>query len=142
VIDPHNRISTGLSVRGTSGAPTNYIGADPNEGPGLVYVLPRGSGKELPWEFGTDLHLAYAFAESKERSVTVSLDIFNLFNFQAVTETDQIFTNSNAVPSTTLANLKDSSGNPIYRNQVNPNFGNPIQYQAPRTIRFGVRGTF
>lgn len=143
VFSADQRLSTGLSVRGTSGAPTNYVGADPNEGPGLVYILPRGSGDRLPWEFGTDVHLAYAFTESKDRSIRVSLDIFNLFDFQAVTATDEIYTNSTAVPTTgSLANLKDSSGNPIYRNQVNPNFGKPIQYQSPRTIRFGVRGTF
>ena len=143
VLTPHNRVSAGLSFRGTSGAPTNYIGADPNEGPGLVYILPRGSGARLPWEFDADVHIAYSVAQNKDRSVTISLDVFNLFNFQAVTATDEIFTNSTAVPTTgSLANLKDWNGNRIYANQVNPNFGKPIQYQAPRTIRFGLRGTF
>ena len=143
LLSPHSRFSTGLALRATSGAPTNYVGADPNEGPGLVYILPRGSGARLPWEFDADLHLAYGLSETKDRGLTLSIDVFNLFNFQAVTATDEIFTNSTAVPTAgSLANLKDSNGNPIYRNQVNANFGNPIQYQPPRTIRFGLRGTF
>ncbi len=143
VASPQHRLSTGILVPGTSGALTNYVGADPNEGPGLVYVLPRGSGERLPWEFSSDLHLSYRFSADREKAVTLSIDVFNLFNFQTVTATDEIFTNSTVTPTTgSLANLKDANGNPIYRNQLNPNFGQPTQYQAPRTFRFGLRGTF
>ena len=143
VLSPHHRLSSGLSVRGTSGAPTNYIGADTNEGPGLTYILPRGSGQRLPWEFGSDLHLSYRFSEDKDKSITVSIDVFNLLNFQAATATDEIYTNTpvNATNGT-LATLKDANGNQVYKNQVNPNFGHPVQYQPPRTFRFGLRGTF
>src|SRR5205807_1865491 len=38
----------GLSYRGTSGAPLNYLGAHDTYGPGEAFILARGSAGRLP----------------------------------------------------------------------------------------------
>ena len=40
-----------------------------------------------------------------------------------------------------LSKLKHADGSAVDPDEVNPNFGKTTSYQAPRTFRFGIRGT-
>jgi hypothetical protein len=138
------RLGTGVALRAVSGAPTNYIGNPPFHGPREQYVLPRGSGKRLPASFGADLQLAYRVGVSAGVNVSVVMDVFNVFNLQGVTATDEVYTTStvNGIKGgkpADLASLRDLSGAPA---PMKIGFGEPIAYQEPRVFRFGVRGEF
>jgi hypothetical protein len=91
--------------------------------------------------------------------VTVSADIFNLFNFHAVTARDQAFTEADVDPISE-EQQKDSEFQALTNEEklrqlqyegasgefdsadINPNFKNVTAYQSPRSVRFGIRVTF
>ncbi|HEY6561312.1 MAG TPA: TonB-dependent receptor, partial [Polyangiaceae bacterium] len=150
-------ITTGLGYRGRSGAPTNYFGSHPVYSIKEVLILPRGSGERTPWVHSIDPHVGYSVDITKSSTFEVAVDVFNVFNFQAVTRVDENFTTENVLPIANgstgdLAGCKDptrgacnmtsSAGAPIDSSAVNSNFGNPIAYQEPLTVRFGARLTF
>ncbi|RYZ15678.1 MAG: TonB-dependent receptor, partial [Myxococcaceae bacterium] len=154
--------SIGLSYRGNSGQPINYLGAYPNYGQDETFVLPRGTGGRTPWINSVDSNVGVNYRISKDNVVTFTLDVFNLFNFQGVDSVDESYTFSEVLPvfdvatqtPGTAADLP-TAGNPgrvpiaggepgefLSADDVNKNFKNPDRYQAPRQIRFGVRYTF
>jgi hypothetical protein len=153
ILNPEHHLTTGVSFRGKSGAPTGYYGSHTVYGLDEAFLLPRGSGPRTPWEFGADLALGYRFQIDKDKSVQATVDIFNLFNFQAANLTDQRYTASDVQPITTpgakanpdgtISGLKHSlDGSDFNPSERNPNFGRPLAYQAPRVFRFGLRTTF
>ena len=97
-------------------------------------------------------------------TLSLTLDVFNIFNFQAVTAVDQTFTTTrvhpieqNGKPADVEACRTDASSpdcrvyvstspldNPvaITNADINPNFKKPIAYQPPRSIRFGMKLSF
>ena len=97
-LSPAHRIGTGLAAYAYSGEPTNYLGAHPLYGGGQTYILPRGSGERLPWNYGLDLQLAYRFAWSRGVTMSLTADVFNVINFQNVTARDQNYTDLNVYP--------------------------------------------
>jgi hypothetical protein len=153
-------VNLGLTYTGTSGSPLNYMGSHYLYGPTEVFILPRGSGGRLPFRHNIDSHLGFAYRLSKDSMIQLSVDVFNVFNFQGVAGKDQIYTAGEAIALTkancggrdcTAADLGDANGDglddlatdtdgdPV---AINPNFGNPTAYQAPRSIRFGAKVTF
>ncbi|GMU04242.1 TonB-dependent receptor [Corallococcus caeni] len=152
--------SIGLSYRGNSGTPINYLGAYPGYGQDETFILPRGTGGRTPWINSVDSNVGVNYRVSKDSVVSFTLDVFNLFNFQGVESVDDSYTFSQVLPvydpktktSGTAADLPtadsegsvplaDGSGNLAFED-VNKNYKNPDRYQAPRQIRFGVRYTF
>jgi hypothetical protein len=116
-----------------------------------TFILPRGSGPRNPWEFGADLQLGYRFQIDKDKSVAATIDVFNLFNFQAVAQADQRYTASDVLPvigghanadGTISGLIHSADGTPFDPAEKNPNFGRPLAYQSPRVFRFGLRTTF
>jgi hypothetical protein len=171
ILTAEHHVTTGVTLKGRSGTPTGYYGSHPVYGIDETFILPRGSGPRNPWEFGADLSLGYRFQIDKDKSVQATIDIFNLFNFQAVTLTDQTYTRSDVLPLTTGATYGSNgiipgvvkSGVPpppagdncnaampsqeclsyyLQPSEKNPNFGRPLGYQSPRVFRFGLRTTF
>jgi hypothetical protein len=138
-------LGTGISLGARSGAPTSYLGSDKYTYPSEAYLVARGAGPRLPWTFGMDLQLAYRVLMLGNTSLSVTADIFNLFNFQRVTSIDEVYTNDNVDPVdgtkvADLPNLRNADGAPI---QVRTdNFQKPTSWQAPRVFRFGLRGEF
>jgi TonB dependent receptor/Carboxypeptidase regulatory-like domain len=138
----------GLGVRAASGAPTDYLGAHAIYGVDEVSILQRGSGKRLPWTYSADVTLSYGFAASRAYSITGTVTCFNVFNLQMATQTDQTYTRSNVLPviggtsPADLAKITTPTGKMFVADNVNPNFGNPQQYQAPRIFQFGLRVTY
>jgi hypothetical protein len=143
-------IEVGLGVTGRSGEPTSVLGAELAVGYGddEVFILERGAGERLPWVFSIDPHLGWGVNFSKDSRFSLSMDVFNVFNFQAVTRIEETYTQAGVLPiegateAEQLSELRNSDGTPFDQANVNPNFGQAIQYQAPRTFRFGARITF
>ncbi|WP_224247944.1 TonB-dependent receptor [Hyalangium gracile] len=138
-------LNLGMSYRGTSGAPINVTGAHYIYGPDFTFILPRGAGGRLPFVHNFDTRLTASYRLSRDMVASLSVDVFNLFNFQQYTAVDQRYTAEtvDALVGGTredLANLKvrGTTRDVI----VNPNFGKPTAYQTPRSIRFGARLAF
>ena len=143
-----NGLSTGIALRAHSGGPLDFFGADAIYGSGTYLLEPRGSAGRLPWIYDVDLNIGYRYSFSKDRTVTLGLDVFNILGFQQVVAVDENYTLANAVgtPNGTLrtATVYPSGGSPRPLNlgDKNPNFLDPTSFQQPRTFRFGLRGTF
>jgi hypothetical protein len=146
-------LGTGLSFRARSGVPTSYLGADPFTYPTESYLAARGTGPRLPWLFTADLQVAYRMANFMGIGVSVTADVFNLFNWQRHVAVDEEYTTDNVIategfkaadlanvqPGQTVPNLLNDSGSPVTRKE---GFGQPTAYQEPRVFRFGLRGEF
>ncbi|MFO0761632.1 MAG: TonB-dependent receptor [Byssovorax sp.] len=149
-------VLVGATFRTRSGSPLNYFGSHPLYGTDEVFILPRGSGGRNDWIHNFDLRVGYSVKLSKESVASITMDIFNLFNFQGVTSRDQSYTFTDVLPiadGTTddLPNektgapgkLTHSDGSAFdVKKEKNPNFGNPTSYQDPRQFRFGAKVTF
>lgn len=156
-------ISLGASYQAVSGAPLNVLGAHPYYGAGNVFILPRGSGGRLPWVHSVDTNVNAGYRISKDSYLTLSLSVFNLFNFQAETSRDENYTYASVRPITggTLEDLEADNdeecaatnscrdnvvawagGSPLGPQGRNPNYGKPTSYQTPRQIRIGAKVTF
>lgn len=147
------RITLGGAASAVSGAPTNYLGSHPIYSDGEVFMLPRGSGARLETVFSADVHAGFTFKPIKAQAVELTVDVFNLFNFQAATAVDEIYTEADVEPlregeckgtcsEADLAKVKQSDGTAFDPAAVNPNYGLPLAYQAPRTVRLGLRWSF
>ena len=142
--------TSGIALRARSGAPTSYLGSHPRYGVDEAFIVPRGDGERLPWNFTADLQLGYRFDIDKDKTVVATLDVFNLFNFQGVNATDQRYTNTDVLPvlggtvkpDGTIDNIKHPDGTDFLPSEKNPNFGHTTGYQPPRIFRFGLRTTF
>ncbi|HEY0097123.1 MAG TPA: TonB-dependent receptor, partial [Archangium sp.] len=118
-------LDVGMSYRAQSGTPLNVTGSQYIYGAGFTYILPRGSGGRLPWVHNVDAHVGFNHKLGRGMTGTISLDAFNLFNFQAVTGQDQNYTfdNVEALVGGSVADLgglKNRSGQPA---TLNPNYG-------------------
>jgi hypothetical protein len=137
-------LGTGLSFAARSGAPTSYLATDKYTYPSEAYVVERGIGPRLPWNYGLDLRLAYRVGVMAGTTISVTADVFNVLNWQAVTSTDEVYTNQNVDPTqgfqvANLNQLRDDEGNMVTARE---DFGKANGWQAPRVFRFGLRGEF
>ncbi|KYF77236.1 TonB-dependent receptor [Sorangium cellulosum] len=149
-------VDAGLTYRSRSGGPTDFWGAHPLYGADEAFILPRGSGERLPWVHNVDGRLGYSVKLSKDSYLTVTMDIFNIFNFQSYTQVDQRYTRqyvdvrgcrdkevSDLEGPGDATCLKTLDGEAFNKGvDKNPNFGKPTRYQPPRQFRFGARVTF
>ncbi len=163
VLPKNIRVNLGASYTGTSGAPLNAYGSHPYYGQGSVLILPLGSVGNLPWIHSVDSNVAVGYKISKNSTLSLSLDVFNLFNLQTESSRDEVYTRANVTPleGGTASDLpakgeaacsgagdcryklvKYEDGSPFDPADRNPNYGNPTSYQNPRTVRMGVRLTF
>jgi len=145
-------ITLGAGYTGASGVPINYLGANRAQqyGPGEVYILPRGDGGRQPWVNTIDLHFAVDWRFAQAWTLTLSVDCFNVLNWQQVTAVDNNYTFAgvlpvvNGKPSDLPSQLRydDGSNRPFAQADINPNFGHALAYQAPRAFRFGAKVSF
>jgi hypothetical protein len=120
VLTPTSVLDVGFAYRGRTGAPLSQLGARPVLGSEPVFHLPRGTAGRLPWQHQVDGQLGYSHRLAQQTTVTLTLEVFNLFDVQAPTAVDQRFEPGSA----------------------NPDFGRPTAYQPPRAARLGARLTF
>jgi outer membrane receptor protein involved in Fe transport len=144
ILSSTSSVDVGLSYRAVSGTPLNVTGAQYIYGAGFTYILPRGSGGRLPWVHNVDTHVGFNYKLGRGLTGTVTLDAFNLFNFQAVTGQDQNYTfdNIEALVGGSVADLPNVKNRAGQSPALNPNYGKPISYQAPRSVRIGARVAF
>jgi hypothetical protein len=138
-------LNLGMSYRATSGAPINVVGSHYIYGPDFTFILPRGSGGRLPMVHNIDTRLTASYRLPNSMVASVSMDVFNLFNFQQFTAVDQRYTAEtvDAIIGGTQADLANLKARGTDRSVVvNPNFSKPIAYQSPRSIRLGARLSF
>ncbi|PTL77543.1 TonB-dependent receptor [Vitiosangium sp. GDMCC 1.1324] len=143
------RASIGLSYRGFSGTPINYLGGHPLLGTGETFLLPRGSAERTPWLHSIDSHIGVTW-QLKRQEVSLTLDVFNLFNFQEVTRVDENYTYAAVLPLTKAVEagqltpdmITTSEGSRLTESQLNRSFKQPLQYQTPRQVRLGLRYAF
>ncbi|WNG25407.1 TonB-dependent receptor [Cystobacter fuscus] len=145
---PDLSLNLGASYRTSSGTPYSYLGAHEDYGAGQAFILPRGAAGRLPWNHRVDGRLALNYRLSRELTASFSVDVFNLFNFQAPVAYDQNYTYSSVLPiengqkADLATKLVGPDGEPIDATSLNKNFGKPTAYQSPRSVRFGARLSF
>jgi hypothetical protein len=149
-----HQLSTGLGLRAHSGEPTNVLGAHGLYGLDEVFILERGSQERLPWNYSADLQLGYRYNIEKGKSISFTVDVFNLFNFQGVTAVDQRYTATDVLPvpggrqinaNGTITGLRDSNGNAFgYRRDLDPDFRceNPLNTPAQIAERCPINYNF
>jgi len=151
-------LNLGLSYRGYSGTPLNYLGAHPRRSGSETFILPRGSGGRSDWVNNADARLGLDQRLPGGYTVSLSLDVFNVLNFQQATARDQTFTFTRVYPIERGGSVEGvegcreaegpcqviatGTGTRISPSEVNPNFGRPVAYQAPRSIRLGAKLSF
>lgn len=130
-----NELNLGLGFNAGSGRSLTSLASNPvYANAGEIPMTIRGGGMltadgtatRTPVEVALDLHADYAFRFGTRR-LTLLADVFNLLNRQSATNYDNFY-------ETTVGTL-------------NPNFGQPVNgggastpsYQAPASLRFGVR---
>jgi len=161
----------GLTYEGNSGQPLSYLGAHPLYGPGLAFILPRGSAGRAPWQHSFNLKAGATYKFSKDMTVGFTVDILNMFNFQAAINLDQNFTTQSVLPYTpakgenpqeaicaggatagancvSKVTLVDGATPTMTDADINKNFKNPAAnaagnaFQSPLQVRFGLKFTF
>jgi hypothetical protein len=95
------------------GAASHYCG---------LQLSPRGTAQRSGWETQVDLAARYNLEIMPNQIVTFRVDVFNVFNSQAVTKRNEI--------------------GEIGYNTPNPNYHLPTAYQTPRYVRFGMDFSF
>jgi len=142
--------SLGLSYRGNSGIPIDYLGAHPAYGLSEAFILQRGTAGRTPWIHNIDGNIGVNYRVSKTNVVSLSLDVFNIFNFQEVATVDQNYTQLPVLPikggkvdgELTPDMVTRTNGAKLTEADLNKNFKNATSYQAPRQIRVGLKYTF
>ena len=149
------KFTLGGSASVASGTPTNFLGSHPVYGSDEVFILPRGTGDRLEAQFSADVHGGFTFQPIKGQAIELTVDIFNLLNFQTTTLLDETYTEEDVNPlqnctagvrdsctEDDIAGLQLTDGSTYDVASNNPNFNQPKLFQAPRTVRFGVRWSF
>ena len=91
-----------------------------------------------------DANIGYRKYFNEDLTMDITMDVYNVANFQAAIAVDENYTYSDVIPieggtKQDLETHTDIKGDPI---EKNPNFGNPTAFQSPRVFRFGVRLNF
>jgi outer membrane receptor protein involved in Fe transport len=139
----------GASFRAQSGTPHNTLAAHPIYGQGESYLLPRGSLYRSPATSQLDAHISYGRQLNKMTRLEGFIDIFNLFNSQAETDIDEVYSLQASLPivggdAQDLAHAKRTR---LYRQVPDVitrslNYGKLSAHQAPLAAQLGFRLSF
>jgi len=125
-------LTAGASFTYATGTPVNRLGFADQVQPFPytryeLFLTPRGSEGRTPDTTRLDVNLGYAFKISGKQQVRLMLDVTNVLNSQSATALDQRY---------------DFTGDPTVPNRLNTYFKAPTTFQAPRSIRLGIRYSF
>jgi hypothetical protein len=107
---------------------------------GLRFITPRGSAGRTPNLFTLDFHLGYMLRIGGPLSVNVFGDLFNVADAQRAVAVDEIWTFARAdrtVDPNECGGPGTGTGTACPLG--NPNWGAPLTFQDPRTLRLGIR---
>ena len=143
-VNANTSINLGGSLNIDQGGPLTYLGAHPLYGPGEAYILPRGSDGRLPWTWRLDIRANVAYKISKDYTLGVGLDLFNVTDNREETAVDQNYTYDSVYPIVNgsvkdLKYLTNTSGLPV---AVNPTFNQATAYQLPFSARLSAKFSF
>ena len=105
---------------------SNFICVQNCSGPTAerVYVVsPRGAYGTMPWTYTFDASVSYLMALGEKGKLQVKFSVYNLFNQRKTIGVDQDL----------QTDISD---------ETNPNFLQPIRFQAPRAAQLTVTATF
>jgi Carboxypeptidase regulatory-like domain/TonB-dependent Receptor Plug Domain len=143
-LDAKTTFNFGANFRADEGTPLNYLGAHPLYGPSEAFILPRGSAGRLPWTWSINARAQATYKMTKDYSLGLTVDLFNVTNNQQTTNVNQNYTYDSVSPivngtKADLAYLKNTSGAPVALNQA---FLQPTAYQLPFSARVGAKLSF
>jgi len=116
-------LSLGANFVYQSGTPISRLGYHSGYGRYELFLLPRGTEGRTPDTARLDVNLAYSLKLASKQSLRFVLEVTNLFDSQATTVVDQRYDFSQGGPA-------------------NPNFKGGFYFQAPRSVRLGLRYSF
>lgn len=154
-----NGLNVGLSTRWLSGVPLTAYGFSFAYNNYEYYLTPRGSQGEAPADYEADLHVGYPIRLGKTVAANLNVDVFNLFNRQAISQLDQRYMLNSDEPCAGVPDAlcngdgglqhKGATTNPIGQlsnvqgTAVNPDFFKAgTAFTGQRSIRLGIRLTF
>jgi hypothetical protein len=120
-------LSLGATFQYLSGTPVSRLGFNDYYGRYELFLTQRGTDGRTPDTHRLDLNLVYALKIHNRMQVRFNLDISNVLNDQTATVLDQRY------------NFTET---PTLPTDYNAGYKQGYYYQAPRTVRFGVRFSF
>jgi outer membrane receptor protein involved in Fe transport len=130
------RLTTGFNFQYLDGTPISQLGAHSLYGLDERFVTPRGSFGRTPDVWNLDLSLQYPIALGGS-DLKLIVDVFNITDEQEATVVDQTW--NFAFPTDPDPSC---GGDDAGCEFGNPNFGEALAYQTPRTIRLGAKYSF
>jgi hypothetical protein len=118
-------LSLGATFEYQTGTPISRLGYHNGYGRYELFLLPRGTDGRTPDSNHLDLNLAYTLKLAAKQRLRFMADFTNLLNSQTTTIADQRY---------------NFDQNDV--GQTNANYKGPFAFQAPRSVRLGVRYTF
>lgn len=153
-------LRTGLGMFIQSGTPYSHLGAHEVYDQSEAFLTPRGSAGRTPATASVDGNIEYFLPLGEQRSLSFQVEAFNMFNFQNPIRVDQDYTFAYAYQPQEGQTIDQAlceydgsldsdgvidriDGQIAYCNEMaNPNFGQPIAFQSPFSLRLGVKFTF
>ena len=141
-------LNTGLSTYYRSGTPMTAMGYMDGYYGWEYYLSERGAFGRTDGEWEADLHFGYPIRLGAGLELNLLLDIFNVFNRQGETYRDTAYTDFYEDPLyQPLDWVTGEAYEPIKPGDVDrpptgPTWNKAVFWQAPRTIRLGVRLSF
>jgi hypothetical protein len=136
-------LTSGLVAQYLSGIPISKRGNFPLRpffSRGQRFITPRGSAGRTSDLFTLDLHLGYTLRMGNALSVSLFGDLFNVTDSQRAISVDEIWTNARADRTEDPNECGGPGTGPgTACPQGNPNWGGPLTFQDPRTLRLGIR---
>jgi outer membrane receptor protein involved in Fe transport len=131
-------LTTGFYAQYLSGTPIDKLGPHALVGP--RFVAPRGSAGRTPDIWRLDLRLGYSLGLGSGLELGLVADIFNLTNQQRATAVDETWT---WLPLFETVDPNECGGPGTGPGTEcpwgNPNWGSPVAFQLPRTLRLGAK---
>ena len=153
--------SFGLTANIQSGIPILYLGAHPVYGAGEAFLLPRNQvptdsadwtlptdSNRTPWILNLDANVRHELTFKNKKKLALGLQVNNLLNGQNALRVDQSFTVDVTNPSAGATALAEtvcySSADYTVKSACtkNANVGNPVEFQAPLTVRLEAKFSF
>jgi outer membrane receptor for ferrienterochelin and colicin len=118
-------LSLGANLVYQSGTPISRLGYHNGYGRYELFLVSRGIEGRSPDTTRLDINLAYALKLAQKQSLRFNLEVTNLLDSQTATVVDQRY------------NFAQGDVG-----QTNPNYKSGFYFQAPRSVRFGIRYSF